>query len=165
VSQVNVAFTAFSWRSANRTGVTFFIRSSNWYSYQHDACSAYYSRVAREVLDEMDLFSGHLIHLTWHPLITFHGVISKSKFTKLRPLLQIICENALLQHMYPYQNMFSEENIVTFWVWLSDGVWIGKWIYWQFIPLGTTSNYSAVTDFRTLQITTAHAKTFQPAVS
>jgi hypothetical protein len=34
-----------------------------------------------------------------------------------------------------------------------------------YIPLGTTSNYIAIADLHTLQITTAAAKFFQPAVS
>jgi hypothetical protein len=44
-------------------------------------------------------------------------------------------------------------------VWLSTGFWIGYWIYWHsYTRLGTTSNYSALADLHTLQITTAHAK-------
>jgi hypothetical protein len=42
-----------------------------------------------------------------------------------------------------------------------DGVWIGYWIY---LPLNAqlviTLNYSAIADFYTLPITTAHAKSF-----
>jgi hypothetical protein len=40
-----------------------------------------------------------------------------------------------------------------------DGVWIGEWIY-LYTALGTTNNYSAIVNLHTLQITTAHAKTF-----
>jgi hypothetical protein len=40
-----------------------------------------------------------------------------------------------------------------------DGIWIGEWIYWPlYTRLGTTSNYSAIADIHTLQITAAHAK-------
>jgi hypothetical protein len=46
-----------------------------------------------------------------------------------------------------------------------DGVWIGEWTYWQQTWLVSTSNYSAVTDLHTSQITGAHAKSSQPAVS
>jgi hypothetical protein len=44
-----------------------------------------------------------------------------------------------------------------------DGVRIGDSVNWQAIHsrLVTTSNYNAIADLQTLQITTAHAKTSQ----
>jgi hypothetical protein len=47
-------------------------------------------------------------------------------------------------------------------VWVTiDGVWIGDWIYWPF----TDRKYNSITNFHTLQITTAHAKPSQSAFS
>jgi hypothetical protein len=49
--------------------------------------------------------------------------------------------------------------------WLSTCFWIGDWIYWPLLTwLVITLNYSAIANFHTLQITTAHAKSF-PACS
>jgi hypothetical protein len=42
-----------------------------------------------------------------------------------------------------------------------DGVWIGEWIYYDlYTPLGTASNYSAIANLHTLEITVAPAKPF-----
>jgi hypothetical protein len=44
-----------------------------------------------------------------------------------------------------------------------EEVWIGNWIFVDRIQIVTTSNYGAITNLHTLQITRAHAKSSQSA--